>query len=212
MSYDLHITRAGWGIRSREYPISRAEWRAAAETWPGMALEGRRISFADAGPVPVYVLSDGGDHPTWLSGLLPNPGGFRYYSVVGSVPRKDETNYELRIGGLVDRARTYSLADLRALPQTRIVHDVQCTDGWRVAKTPFAAGAYAQGISGSRVTARYADRIRGPGVGEAQSFRVARERRTRRFTSAGITPTSRSGTGAENIAEMFDSPCYAARK
>ena len=77
------------------------------------------------------------DDPTGLTGLLPNPGGFRYYSVVGSVPHKDETNYELRIGGLVDRARSYTLADLRALPQTRIVHDVQCTDGWRVEKTPF---------------------------------------------------------------------------
>ena len=77
------------------------------------------------------------DDPTGLSGLLPNPGGFRYYSIVGSVPRKDEGNYELRIDGLVDRARTYTLADLRALPQTRVVHDVQCTDGWRVAKTPF---------------------------------------------------------------------------
>jgi DMSO/TMAO reductase YedYZ molybdopterin-dependent catalytic subunit len=26
---------------------------------------------------------------------------------------------------------------LRALPQTRIVHDVQCTDDWRVRNTPF---------------------------------------------------------------------------
>ena len=77
------------------------------------------------------------DDPTGLTGLLPNPGGFRYYSIVGSVPHKDESNYELRIDGLVDRARTYTLADLRALPQTRVVHDVQCTDGWRVEKTPF---------------------------------------------------------------------------
>ena len=75
--------------------------------------------------------------PTGLTGLLPNPGGFRYYNIVGSVPRKDETNYELKIDGLVDRPRTYTLADLRALPQTRVVHDVQCTDGWRVEKTPF---------------------------------------------------------------------------
>ncbi|MEW2490924.1 molybdopterin-dependent oxidoreductase [Streptomyces sp. NPDC048411] len=74
---------------------------------------------------------------TGLTGLLPNPGGFRYYSVVGSVPRKDETNYELRVSGLVDRPRTYTLADLRAMPQTRVVHDVLCTDGWRVEKTPF---------------------------------------------------------------------------
>jgi DMSO/TMAO reductase YedYZ molybdopterin-dependent catalytic subunit len=74
---------------------------------------------------------------TGLTGLLPNPGGFRYYSVVGSVPHKDETNYELLIDGLVERPKTYSLAELRALPQTRVVHDVLCTDGWRVDDTPF---------------------------------------------------------------------------
>ncbi|MFE3192371.1 molybdopterin-dependent oxidoreductase [Nocardia sp. NPDC059240] len=75
--------------------------------------------------------------PTGLTGLLPNPDGFRYYSVVRSVPRKGETDYALTIDGLVDRPRTYTLADLRAFPQTRVVHDVQCTDGWRVEKVPF---------------------------------------------------------------------------
>jgi DMSO/TMAO reductase YedYZ molybdopterin-dependent catalytic subunit len=80
---------------------------------------------------------------TGLTGLLPDPGGFRYYSVVGSVPHKDETDYALRVGGLVERARTYTLADLRAMPQTRIVHDVQCTDGWRVERTPFEGVALA---------------------------------------------------------------------
>ncbi|MGW1888153.1 molybdopterin-dependent oxidoreductase [Streptomyces sp. NPDC001970] len=75
--------------------------------------------------------------PTGLSGLLPNPGGFRYYSVAASVPRKDATNYRLKIDGLVDRPMTFTLDDLRALPQTRVVHDVVCTDGWRVPKTPF---------------------------------------------------------------------------
>ncbi|GAA3485643.1 molybdopterin-dependent oxidoreductase [Streptomyces yanii] len=74
---------------------------------------------------------------TGLTGLLPNPGGFRYYSVVGSVPRKDETNYALTVGGLVTKPKTYTLSDLRAMPQTRVVHDVVCTDGWRVDKTPF---------------------------------------------------------------------------
>ncbi|MFD7134882.1 molybdopterin-dependent oxidoreductase [Streptomyces sp. NPDC059894] len=75
--------------------------------------------------------------PTGLTGLLPDPGGFRYYSVVGSVPRKDATDYALRVGGLVERPRTYTLDELRAMPQTRVVHDVVCTDGWRVEKTPF---------------------------------------------------------------------------
>ncbi|MGW3156298.1 molybdopterin-dependent oxidoreductase [Streptomyces sp. NPDC001089] len=93
--------------------------------------------------------------PTGLSGVLPNPGGFRYYSVVGSVPRKHENDYELTIDGLVDRPRTYTLPELRALRQTRVVHDVLCTDGWRVDDTPFegvrladildAAGVRAEG-------------------------------------------------------------------
>ncbi|MGV9231090.1 molybdopterin-dependent oxidoreductase [Streptomyces nigra] len=74
---------------------------------------------------------------TGLTGLLPNPGGFRYYSVVGSVPHKDETNYALKVRGLVDRPKAYTLADLRAMAQTRVVADVLCTDGWRVDDTPF---------------------------------------------------------------------------
>lgn len=75
--------------------------------------------------------------PTGLTGLLPNGGGFRYYSVASSVPHKDETNYRLTIDGLVDHPRSYTLAELRALPQTRLVHDVQCVTGWRVPGTPF---------------------------------------------------------------------------
>ncbi|MFI6701581.1 molybdopterin-dependent oxidoreductase [Streptomyces sp. NPDC050509] len=75
--------------------------------------------------------------PTGLTGLLPNGGGFRYYSVTASVPRKGPDTYQLRIDGLVDRPATYTLDALRALPQTRIVRDVQCVTGWRVPHTPF---------------------------------------------------------------------------
>ncbi|MET7681801.1 molybdopterin-dependent oxidoreductase [Streptomyces sp. NPDC005423] len=78
-----------------------------------------------------------GKDPTGLTGLLPNGGGFRYYSVTSSVPHKNAENYRLTIGGLVDRPSSYTLADLRALPQTRLVKDVQCVTGWRVPKTPF---------------------------------------------------------------------------
>ncbi|MFJ2177765.1 molybdopterin-dependent oxidoreductase [Streptomyces sp. NPDC101062] len=75
--------------------------------------------------------------PTGLTGLLPNGGGFRYYSVTASVPRKGPDTYRLKIDGLVDRPATYTLDALRALPQTRIVRDVQCVTGWRVPHTPF---------------------------------------------------------------------------
>ncbi|MFG3204612.1 molybdopterin-dependent oxidoreductase [Streptomyces sp. NPDC048192] len=78
-----------------------------------------------------------GKDPTGLTGLLPNGGGFRYYSVAASVPRLTAADYHLKVGGLVDRPHTYTLADLRALPQTRLVRDVQCVTGWRVPGTPF---------------------------------------------------------------------------
>ncbi|WP_327359420.1 molybdopterin-dependent oxidoreductase [Streptomyces sp. NBC_01304] len=75
--------------------------------------------------------------PTGLTDVLPAGGGFRYYSVAASVPRKNADTYRLTVDGLVDRPGAYTLADLRALPQTRIVRDVQCVTGWRVPDTPF---------------------------------------------------------------------------
>ncbi|MFE2508565.1 molybdopterin-dependent oxidoreductase [Streptomyces naganishii] len=75
--------------------------------------------------------------PTGLTGLLPNGGGFRYYSVAASVPHKDATDYRLTVDGLVDRPAAYTLDDLRSMPQTRMTRDVQCVTGWRVPGTPF---------------------------------------------------------------------------
>ncbi|MFF3327107.1 molybdopterin-dependent oxidoreductase [Streptomyces sp. NPDC002889] len=75
--------------------------------------------------------------PTGLTGLLPNGGGFRYYSVAASVPHRNERNYHLTVDGLVERPATYTLDALRELPQTRVVRDVQCVTGWRVPDTPF---------------------------------------------------------------------------
>ncbi|MFG2620823.1 molybdopterin-dependent oxidoreductase [Streptomyces sp. NPDC048507] len=78
-----------------------------------------------------------GKDPTGLTGLLPNGGGFRYYSVAASVPRRGPADYRLTVDGLVDRPATYDLDALRRLPQTRVVRDVQCVTGWRVPGTPF---------------------------------------------------------------------------
>ncbi|WP_237536335.1 molybdopterin-dependent oxidoreductase [Streptomyces sp. SID5785] len=75
--------------------------------------------------------------PTGVSGLLPNGGGFRYYSVAASVPHRSAADYRLTVDGLVERPARYTLPDLRALPQTRLVRDVQCVTGWRVPGTPF---------------------------------------------------------------------------
>ncbi|MFD7018268.1 molybdopterin-dependent oxidoreductase [Streptomyces sp. NPDC059161] len=76
--------------------------------------------------------------PTGLTSLLPNGGGFRYYSVTSSVPNRSAADYRLTVDGMVTRPSTYTLDALRALPQTRLVRDVQCVTGWRVPSTPFA--------------------------------------------------------------------------
>jgi DMSO/TMAO reductase YedYZ molybdopterin-dependent catalytic subunit len=74
----------------------------------------------------------GNGDPTGLTGLLPAAGGFRYYSVTGTTPVRDETDYRLTVTGLVAQPATWTLARLRAVPQTTLVRDFQCVTGWRV--------------------------------------------------------------------------------
>jgi DMSO/TMAO reductase YedYZ molybdopterin-dependent catalytic subunit len=70
--------------------------------------------------------------PTGLLSLLPLGDTFRFYSVTRSAPERTATDYRLNVSGLVSRAATYTLADLRAMPQIDIVRDFQCVTGWRV--------------------------------------------------------------------------------
>ncbi|WP_420802537.1 molybdopterin-dependent oxidoreductase [Streptomyces cavernae] len=129
-----------------EPPDGSAERTDATGTPVGRRLVLGMLGLGAAGVAAAPVLQRGLESflgaasdkdPTGLTGLLPNGGGFRYYSVAASVPRKDSGDYTLKIDGLVDRPASYSLADLRAMPQTRIVRDVQCVTGWRVPETPF---------------------------------------------------------------------------
>ncbi|MFF1480798.1 molybdopterin-dependent oxidoreductase [Streptomyces sp. NPDC058301] len=121
---------------------------SAAESAPvGRRIVLGMLGLGVAGVAAAPVLQRGlesflgaaaGKDPTGLTGLLPNGGGFRYYSVAASVPHKRVADYRLTVDGLVDRPATYTLDALRALPQTRLVRDVQCVTGWRVPGTPFA--------------------------------------------------------------------------
>src|SRR5437899_1531492 len=95
--------------------------------------------------------------PTGLTQLVPAAGGFRIYSVVGFLPHKNEAAYRLTVDGMVDHPLTLSLADLQAMPATRLVRDFQCVTGWRVPSVPWtgvtvssvldAAGVQAAGRS-----------------------------------------------------------------
>lgn len=77
--------------------------------------------------------------PTGITQLVPAGAGFRFYSVTGSVPRRDPA--PVTVGGLVTGPRVFSRADLDALPQTRLVRDFQCVTGWRVPEVAWSGVA-----------------------------------------------------------------------
>ncbi len=73
-----------------------------------------------------------GHDPTGLLSLLPLGDAFRYYSVTGSVRVETAEDYRLNVSGLVGHPATYSVPDLKALPQTSLIQDFQCVTGWHV--------------------------------------------------------------------------------
>jgi DMSO/TMAO reductase YedYZ molybdopterin-dependent catalytic subunit len=75
--------------------------------------------------------------PTGLSTYIPAAGRFRIYSVTNSLPHRSVDRYRLTIGGLVDTPSQLTVADLRAMPATRLVKDFQCVTGWRVMDVPW---------------------------------------------------------------------------
>ena len=99
----------------------------------GVVFGGRIQSAVNSGLAPITQRD-----PTGLTGLLPTGGQFRYYSVTGDQPHRSEATYSLTVGGLVERPVTYTLAALRALPQTQLTKDFQCVTGWRVEDVPWS--------------------------------------------------------------------------
>jgi DMSO/TMAO reductase YedYZ molybdopterin-dependent catalytic subunit len=69
--------------------------------------------------------------PDRVEGIVPS-SGWRIYTIGRSIPRIDAAAYRLTIGGAVERPVTYSLADLRSLPQATQVSDFHCVTGWSV--------------------------------------------------------------------------------
>ncbi len=67
-----------------------------------------------------------------LGNLLP-VGGWRIYTISGSMPLFDERSYRLEITGLVRKPQRLTYAQLRALPHADQVSDFHCVTGWSVA-------------------------------------------------------------------------------
>ncbi|WP_322754372.1 molybdopterin-dependent oxidoreductase [Frankia sp. Cas3] len=76
--------------------------------------------------------------PTGLTSLLPDAGGFRFYSVTASVPTRTAADYRLRVTGMVGRSAMFTLDQLHAMTQTALTRDFQCVTGWRVAAVPWS--------------------------------------------------------------------------
>jgi DMSO/TMAO reductase YedYZ molybdopterin-dependent catalytic subunit len=104
---------------------------------------GRRVVLGMAGLGAAGVLFGApvargvGDAFSWLSAggslgtLVPGADFFRIYTVTAGFPAAP-AGYRLLVDGLVERPLSLSLADLRALPATRLVRPFQCVTGWRV--------------------------------------------------------------------------------
>ena len=120
----------------------------------GLGALGVGVGGAVQDKLDTVLASISAKDPTGVTGLLPGGGGFRFYSVSDSIPHRSERDYRLTIGGLVDTPASYRLSDLRALPQVRMVHDVQCVTGWRVPKTAFSGVRLSTLLDAAGVTAK----------------------------------------------------------
>jgi DMSO/TMAO reductase YedYZ molybdopterin-dependent catalytic subunit len=69
--------------------------------------------------------------PSRLGDIVPT-GGWRIYTIGNGMPDIAGPSYRLAVGGLVERPRSFTLAELQALPQTRQVSDFHCVTGWSV--------------------------------------------------------------------------------
>jgi DMSO/TMAO reductase YedYZ molybdopterin-dependent catalytic subunit len=63
--------------------------------------------------------------------LLPT-GGWRIYTVSGSMPTFDRATWRLDVGGLVEEPVSLTYARLRALPRAEQISTFHCVTGWTV--------------------------------------------------------------------------------
>ena len=146
---------AGRGGRRRAHARGVTDRRDLPTGLPEGRPVGRRVVLGVVGLGALGVLAGdwlsgveqrvlavvGPRDPTGLTQLIPAGAGFRFYSVTGSVPRRDPAAVRIAVGGLVRRPAVLSMADLAALPQTRLVRDFQCVTGWRVPEVPWTGVA-----------------------------------------------------------------------
>jgi DMSO/TMAO reductase YedYZ molybdopterin-dependent catalytic subunit len=66
-----------------------------------------------------------------LGNLFP-VGGWRIYTISGSMPIFDPAAWRLDVTGLVAKPHSFTYDELRAMPQSHEVRDFHCVTGWTV--------------------------------------------------------------------------------
>ena len=96
-----------------------------------LLLAGGASSFLWAGRAG-NVLSPATSAFSQLVGNLFPVGGWRIYTISGTMPLFDPSTWRLDIAGLVKRPRSLSYDELRALPKAEQVSTFHCVTGWTV--------------------------------------------------------------------------------
>jgi DMSO/TMAO reductase YedYZ molybdopterin-dependent catalytic subunit len=94
-------------------------------------LAGGISSFLWAGPASRVFAPVTSGFSQLLADVLP-VGGWRIYTISGSMPVFDPSTWRLEIGGLVRRPLSLTYDELRALPQAHQVSTFHCVTGWTV--------------------------------------------------------------------------------
>ena len=114
-------------------------------------LAGGASSLLWAGPAAAIFSPLTSQFSQLLGNLLPI-GGWRIYTISGSMPLFDEREWRLEIDGLVERPVSLTYAQLLALPRARQVTDFHCVTGWSVPKVRWAGVRFADLLSLVRPT------------------------------------------------------------
>jgi hypothetical protein len=75
-------------------------------------------------------------HAGSIASALPGGGQFTIYTITDGYPAAP-ADYRLQVGGLVRRPLALTVADLQALPATRLTQNFQCVTGWVVDNVPW---------------------------------------------------------------------------
>jgi len=108
-----------------------------------LLVAGGVSSLAWASPVS-RVLSPLTSGVSQLVGNLLPVGGWRIYTISGTMPLFDPSSWRLEIGGRVKRPHSLTYDELKALPKSEQISTFHCVTGWTVDNVHWAGVRFQQ--------------------------------------------------------------------